>query len=121
MHNMIHFWIECGTDARCSPARSGRSGGGDPRVRPVAAVRQHAMHIKHEILRNEKEFAYKARNNKESMLVSLLFSALYAICPYYVVLYMQCGRWRLRFYQFNSRALTPVFQSNSRVSASVHV
>ena len=24
-------------------------------------------------------------------------------------------RWRLRFYQFNSKALTPVFQSNSRV------
>ena len=37
------------------------------------------------------EFAYKAVNNKESMHVSLLFSVLYAKCPYYVVLYMQTG------------------------------
>ena len=31
----------------------------------------------------------------------------------------EARRWRLRFYQFNSRALTPIFQSNSRLAGGM--
>ena len=71
----------CGKQARAGPSRF-----------PAA------LHIKHCMIMNLHRKQYIVRNVCK---VSLLFSALYAMCPYYLVLYMQnlagCRRRRYRY------------------------